>query len=1083
MPPHISAPLGAARPAFISCAGALRTYVLLPACLAGLLLLALIPHSLVAQTTDASIMGTAHDSNGTPLADVAIEARNTATGFIVRATTNTSGRFAFLQLALGGPYIVTARRIGYVPSQYPGITLGLGDRVEVGFTLIPSTVVLEELVASSDSLDDRASRIGGNSRFTAEQLAAMPTVNRNFTDLSALAPTVGPQQSVGGARWTATNYTIDGAQAKNMLRAGEDGAGPFTISLEAIQEFEVNTNVYDVSQGRAGGGTVSAATRSGTNSFAGSVFAFHRDDNLSAATDFLGRSRDERAFNTTQWGGSVGGPILKNKLLFFAAFERFDSRETLFIADVKTDADEIAAGISRDSLARMLVILQEKYGQDPNQQQVGAFDRSLTANTAFGRLDWSISPSQTLTVRYNYTDWDNPLSGGVDQPLAIYDARSDFASAEQQALASLRSSLAGSTQNDLRFAFSSSSRTLTPISPLPRGFVRIRSDLPDGTIGDVRVQFGGNRLAPDISREWQYQLADQLVMQKGKTLLSLGTDNTFTLLRTYIAESQSGLFEFDSLGALDALKASRYSRSVPLTADSTLTRQTVLELGVYAQAEWRASPELTVTGGLRWDASAFLTGADYNALVDTALGFNTTTKPQDWFTLEPRAQAVWLPGTSGRNIVRAGGGLFTSQLPYYEQHNQLLNDGLTLTDLDLRGAAVPIPDYPGYAADPSTIPGVPAGTPIPPSYVNVIGTDFKVPLTWKLSVAYQHAFSTWLTLTGTLLGAWTSDNYYYVDENLVPSPAFTLGNEENRPVFVPASTIDALGRTNNKNALAVKSIGRVLGLTNVGSGHELTGIIEATIRPTPKSMLQVSYTRNNAEDNTTFGCCLARTSTSITAIKGDPRDISTSWGPSDLAFTNKLVIAGSLPPVVGFVLSVRYVGISGRPFSAVVNGDINGDEVNGNDLAFVFDPDDPGTPADVAAGMRKVLDNPDNVGRDYLLKNLGQIASRNGASAPWNSRVDLRLARAFHIYKSQALELTIDVFNFLNLLNSSWGGQYLLPLGISTQNPVTQRIPLLNVVGFDQATQRYRYTVNENFGVLQKQGDPYNIQIGGRYIF
>jgi len=573
------------------------------------------------------------------------------------------------------------------------------------------------------------------------------------------------------------------------------------------------------------------------------------------------------------------------------------------------------------------------------------------------------------------------------------------------------------------------------------------------------------------------------VIQKGNALFSIGTNNTYTLLRTYIAESQSGLFEFDSLGALDALKASRFTRSVPLTPDSTLTRQGVLELGLFAQAEWRPSHTLTVTGGLRWDASAFLTGAAYNPLVDTALGFNTTDKPQDWFTLQPRAQVVWIPGQSGKNIVRAGGGLFTSQLPYYAQHNQLLNDGLQLTDIDLRGAAVPIPDYPEYAADPSTIPGIPPGAPIPPSYVNVVGSTFHVPLTWKGSLAYQHQFSKWLTLTGTLLGAWTSSNYYYIDENLVTDPAFTLSNEANRPVFVPASTITALGVTNNRNARRVTSIGRVLSLTNVGSGHDLSAIIEAAIRPTNKSLLQVSYTRNNAEDNTTYGCCLARTATSFTAIKGDPRDISGSWGPSDLAFTNKLVIAGSLPPVVGFVLSVRYVGISGRPFSAVINGDINGDEVNGNDLAFVFNPDDPNTPADIAAGMRTVLNNPDNVARDYLKANLGQIASRNGASAPWNSRVDLRLAKAFRIYKAQAIEFTIDVFNFMNLLNSDWGGQYLLPLGISTQNPVLQRIPLLNVVGFDQATQRYRYTVNQNFGVVQKQGDPYTIQIGARYMF
>lgn len=1054
-----------------------------PSCLLALLcLLTTFVRTAQSQTTNAGILGTVRDSTGLPLPEVQIEVRNTSTGFATRATTTSTGRFAFLNLPLGGPYVVSARRIGSAPSQRQGITLGLGDRIDVGFILAAMAVELEELVATSDSLADRAARTGGNTRITQEELEAMPTVTRNFTDLSALAPTTAPQQSIGGARWTATNYTIDGAQARNMLRAGESGAGPFTVSMEAIQEFEVNSNVYDVTQGRAGGGTISAATRAGTNDFAGSVFAFYRNVNLSAPEDFLGRDRDERYFNTVQWGGSVGGPILKNRLLFFTAFERFDSRETLFIADLQTPQDEIAAGISRDSLDRMLAILVDKYGLDPNQQQVGQFDRSLVANTAFGRVDWIISPTQALTVRYNYTDWDNPLSGGVDQPLAIYQARSSLATSEQQGFAALRSTLGASAQNEVRFAFNYSDRSLTPISPLPRGFVRIKSDLPDGTTGDVRVQFGGNRLAPDVSREWQYQLADQAIFQEGNALITLGTDNTWTLLRTYIAEAQSGLFEFDSLGALNDLKASRYTRSVPLI-DSTLTRQNVLELGIFAQAEWRPNATFTLTGGLRWDASAFLTGAEYNPLVDSALGFNTTDKPQDWFTLQPRAQVVWMPGGTGRDIVRAGGGLFTSQLPYYVQHNQLLNNGLWLTDLDQRGAAVPTPDYPGYEEDPSTVPGVPAGQPIPPAYVNVIGTDFKVPLTWKASLAYQRQVTSWLSLTGTLLGAWTSNNYYYVDENMVADPFFTLAAEDNRPVFVPASTIDALGRTNNRNSRLTQSVARVLGLTNIGKGHDLSAILEAAIRPTKNSLLSIAYSYNNAEDNSTYGCCLARTATAFTAIKGDPRDLSGSWGPSDLSYVNKLVVAGSFPPLYGFVFTVRYVGASGRPFSAVVNGDINGDESNGNDLAFIFDPDNPSTPANIAASMRKVLDNPDNVAREYLQENLGQIASRNGARAPWSSRLDVRLARAFHIHGPQALEVSVDVFNFLNLLNNDWGGQYLLPVGISTQNPVLQRIPLLNVVGFDQATQEYRYTVNENFGVLQKQGDPFVIQLGARYIF
>ena len=218
-------------------------------------------------------------------------------------------------------------------------------------------------------------------------------------------------------------------------------------------------------------------------------------------------------------------------------------------------------------------------------------------------------------------------------------------------------------------------------------------------------------------------------------------------------------------------------------------------------------------------------------------------------------------------------------------------------------------------------------------------------------------------------------------------------------------------------------------------------------------------------------------------MPSDPRDLSGSWGPSDVDFRHKVVVAGVLPPVLGFRLSGRYVGSTGRPFTAVVNGDLNGDESNGNDLAFVFDPDDPATPADVAASMRKVLANPDNVARDYLRANLGRVATRNGATVPWVGRMDVRLARAVPTVRGQRVELSADVFNFANLLNRRWGAQRLLPVGISEQNPVNQRVPLLNVVGFDQTTQRYRYTVNENFGVLTRGGDPYQIQLGARYAF
>ncbi len=469
--------------------------------------------------------------------------------------------------------------------------------------------------------------------------------------------------------------------------------------------------------------------------------------------------------------------------------------------------------------------------------------------------------------------------------------------------------------------------------------------------------------------------------------------------------------------------------------------------------------------------------------MEQAFGVRTDRRPSDFTKIEPRGQVLWGVTGTGRDVLRVGGGRFAAQLPYYLEHNQLQNTGLTLTDVTLTGSAVPTPDFPQYRANPAAIPGIPTGTAAPPSYVNVVSPDFRTPSVWKGSAAYQRRITPWLALTGTVLGSRTTQNYTYYDLNLRATPAFTLDNEGGRGVFVPASTITAARVTQNSNAWVTKTVGRTLELRSDGEARQIAGIAEAAVRLPRGASLDVSYTRNRSRDNSSYGCCLARTMTTYTPVPSDPRDLSGSWGPSDVDFKHKVVVAGTLTSVAGFRLSGRYVGSTGRPFSAVVNGDINSDEANGNDLAFVFNPDDPPTPADVAASMRKVLNNPGNVARDYLRANLGRIATRNGATVPWTGRLDLRLARAVPTARGQRIEITADVFNAANLFSRKWGSQDLLPAGISDQNPVTQRVPLLNIVGFDQVTRRYTYTVNQNFGVLTRGGDPYQIQLGARYAF
>lgn len=1047
--------------------------------LAASVLLAWSP-SLAAQTTDATVVVVVRSAQDQALPGATVELRNDATGFTVRGLTGRDGRATFRQLPLGGPYAVTASRIGSAPARQTGYELGLGSRVEVTMRLSDRSVQLEAVVVDGAGGYTRDLRLGGSTRIGGEEIQQLPATGRNFTDLAGLAPTAGPSLSINGQRPTATDIRLDGLQSRNMLRGGELGRGPYTVSMEAIREFEVVTNVYDVTLGRQGGGTISAATREGTNTWTGTFFAYGRDDRLAAAEDYLGRGRDVRDFGVLQWGGSVGGPLVRDRLHLFAAFDRQDSREPLFVADLRTPRDEIDAGIAADSLARALTILRTRYGT--GEREVGVFDRRPHATTVFARLDWQASPRHRVTLRHNLSDWDNPHNDVGDQPLSLFESRSSIRSTEHQSLLAVRSELAPSTQNELKLGVSFSDRELTPNSLAPRGFVRVRSALPDGSTGDVRLQFGGNRLAPERSGERQLQLINTTWITRGRHTLAFGTDNSLTWLRTYIPIEQGGLFEFETLADLEALRPFRYSRQVPLADGEQWARQSVLDAGLFAQAELRPSDRLVATVGVRYDVTAFLTAAPRNPVVEEALGLRTDRTPTDWDNLQPRAQATWDVRGDGRDVVRAGAGAFAAQPHYYLQANSLFNSGTDLADLVLSGAAVPRPDYPAYREDPSTVPGIPAGTAVP-AYVNLTSPDFETPTTWKANLSYQRRIGDRLTVAATGLVARTVDNYHYADRNLVAEPAFSLDAEGGRPVFVPAASIDTRGRTSFRNARRTTELTHALELVSAGELRQRALVLEAGLRLPRESALHASFTWNRTRDNSSFNCCIARTASLLTPVRGDPRNLDGAWGPSDTDFRRKLVVFGSLPSVAGFRLSGRYVGNTGRPFSVVVNGDINGDDYNGNDLAFLFDPDDPNTPADVAASMRRVIDNPDNVAADYIRRNLGSIAGRNAVAAPWVWRVDLRLARPVRTLGRQRAEFVVDVYNFANLLKPEWGGQYLLPGGISASNAVQQRLNLLNVVGFDPATRRYRYTVNENVGVLRKQGDPYQIQVGLRYVF
>jgi len=263
----------------------------------------------------------------------------------------------------------------------------------------------------------------------------------------------------------------------------------------------------------------------------------------------------------------------------------------------------------------------------------------------------------------------------------------------------------------------------------------------------------------------------------------------------------------------------------------------------------------------------------------------------------------------------------------------------------------------------SGIPGVPSGFDPRdvPSYTNVISPDFRVPTTWKASAAYQRTLGP-VSLGTSVHYSRTSNNFQYYDRNMLEEPYFTI--EGGRPVWVPPSTIPVnSGRTNVNDSRTSERVGRVLELVGDTELEQRSLVLTGSWRLPRNALVDAAFTWNDSEDNSSFNCCIARTSV-FTPQKGNPRDLSGSWGPSDNDFRYQATLSAVLPRVWGFQLSGLYIGQTGRPISGVISGGVNGDDIANNDLAFVFDPDDPATPPAIAQGMRRVLENPDNRFRD-----------------------------------------------------------------------------------------------------------------------
>jgi hypothetical protein len=268
-------------------------------------------------------------------------------------------------------------------------------------------------------------------------------------------------------------------------------------------------------------------------------------------------------------------------------------------------------------------------------------------------------------------------------------------------------------------------------------------------------------------------------------------------------------------------------------------------------------------------------------------------------------------------------------------------------------------------------------------------------------------------------------------------------------------------------------VGRVLELNSEGKVNHFAAVVDGTFRYFKDGEVSFSYTWNDIRDNTSYNGNVANTATLALMVKDDPRDLS-RMSYSDNQFRNKVVFYSTLPTFFGVSVGLRYSGIGGTRYSLAVAGNVNGDFVNSNDLAYVFDPNGAEVPEKYSTGINGILNSPDadESLKEYLRSSLGKVAERNGGENGFYGVWDLRVGKRFKTFGTQHIELSADIFNVANLLNRKWGTTKTL----GKQN-------LYSLRSFDPVTSTFNYDVNANAGIITPTGNPYQIQLGLRYGF
>ncbi|WPB76649.1 carboxypeptidase regulatory-like domain-containing protein [Archangium violaceum] len=1041
--------------------------------------------------TGSAVTGTVTTQEGEPLPTAVVQLRNTATGTTFTAVTGSSGNYLLDNIPPGGPYTLTANMEGFYPATRTGMQLVLGQRFNIDLKLRQFEEFQEEMTVTAqatDELQDQG-RTGPSMTMESEQMTSLPLQGRNFTDLISTTPQVSGT-AMAGQNNRFNNIQVDGAAYNDLFGLSSSGtpggqAGAKPISIEAIQTFVVQVSPFDVRYGNFAGGMVNAVTKSGTNDFHGSLFGYTQNKSLAGNQSdptFLG-------YNIWQFGGSLGGPIIKDKVHFFVATD-LQERNSAFgnqfqIGGVNAEEDRARAGFTQAEADRFSSILTNKYGVANPGTALATQLRNPDRNV-FAKISTGVIPNSYLELSYNFVGalQDSltraPTSPSIPNRLRDGYQLSNAGYAQtvntHTARAKLTSTfLDGKLSNEFLAGFSILRDARDPSSDVPLILVKA------GTLGaaDSWLAAGAerfsqlNQLDQDI-----FQIQDSLTLALGDHQITAGTSTEFFKLRNAFLQAATGVWTFDSLDDFEAGIPSAFQRRFGVSdlQEPGTAAFTVIQPGFYLQDNWTPFKNLTLTPGIRIDVP-FLSAANTNERLvnNEALPIDTGKVPSGNVLWSPRLGVNWDVEGNSNTIVRGGVGIFSGRPPYVWVSNAYSINGLSQVELTCSRTAG-ARQVPAFTADPNAQPfDCLGGTNPPTSPVNQGEIDYfdpntKYPQNFRVALGADRRLPWGLIATADLLYTQDVNGWYTTDENLVNQGQ----NGEGRSLYGSFATTGFRANPTRRDATNLVQAIRVF---NKNGGRVANATLQ--LRKEIQDMLDVSvaYSYTDSKDLISLTSSQALSNFQFAPVDGSLEERNLRPSAFDRTHRVTLTATGQFP--LGFNAGIIYTGQSGLPYSWTVNGDVNADGINGNDLAFI--PADPSQISLQDPAQYEALNNFVN-SQQCLREAKGSIIQRGACRNPWQNFFNVRLGwTSPEFVKGQRLELQGDIFNVLNLLNPEWG---LFEQEAQFENHGSS---FLRAVGYDAANNRPIYTFAEPTAVRTTVYTPtlsrWRIQLGARYVF